>query len=323
MPRNIILVLSDVHYASPAEQVRTHHETRYIANPILRIALKLYRHYIWLRDPLGQNHLLDRFLDAAPSEPLAVVANGDFSCDTAFVGVSDDAARESVELCLQKLRSRFGSGLRTVIGDHELGKISMFGNVGGLRLASWSRVQELGFVPFWQKKVGCWRLIGITSSLVALPVYEPETLRSERAAWNELRSAHWQQIRTAFDEIRPDEKVILFCHDPSALPFLGREPAIRRRLDQLEATIIGHLHSPLLLWKSRWLAGMPAIGFLGNTVRRLTTALRDAREWRQFKVTLCPSLAGLELLKDGGYLTLELDSPTPNRLAIRRFHLPR
>ncbi len=296
---------------------------RYIANPLLRLALKLYRRYIWLRDPLGQNHLLDRFLEAAPSDSLAVVANGDFSCDTAFVGVSDEAARQSAELCLQKLRSRFGSGLQTVIGDHELGKISMVGNVGGLRLASWFRAQELGFVPFWQRKFGSWRMIGVTSSLVALPVYEPETLSPERAAWNELRNAHLQEIRNAFDAVRPDEKLILFCHDPSALPFLGREPAIQRRLDQLEVTIIGHLHSPLLLWKSRWLAGMPVIGFLGNTVRRLTAALRDAREWRPFKVTLCPSLSGVQLLKDGGYLTLELDAPAPGRLAIRRFHLPR
>ena len=52
---------------------------------------------------------------------------------------------------------------------------------------------------------------------------------------------------------------------------------------------------------------MPPIRFLGNTVRRLSTALNEARRWRPFHVRLCPALAGIELLKDGGYCTLEID----------------
>ena len=48
-------------------------------------------------------------------------------------------------------------------------------------------------------------------------------------------------------------------------PFLQDEPVIRDRLGQVERTVIGHLHTPLIHWKSRMLAGMPVIKFLGTT----------------------------------------------------------
>jgi hypothetical protein len=140
-----------------------------------------------------------------------------------------------------------------------------------------------------------------------LPAYEPETLPAERAEWHGLREAHLTEIRRLFATLPPDRKVILFCHDPTALPFLKMEETVRARLSQIEHTIIGHLHSPLIFWTSRLLAGMPAIHFLGNTVRRLSTALGRARDWQPFNVTLCPSLAGIELLKDGGFLTMTID----------------
>ena len=60
-----ILILSDIHYASDAEKRRRGHEARIIANPLLRRAVKVYRHYIWLRDPFAHNHLLDEFLQKA------------------------------------------------------------------------------------------------------------------------------------------------------------------------------------------------------------------------------------------------------------------
>jgi len=67
------------------------------------------------------------------------------------------------------------------------------------------------------------------------------------------------------------------------------------------------------------LAGMPPIRFLGHTVQRLSTALSEARQWRPFHVRLCPALAGIELLKDGGYWTAELD-PEARQPARFRFH---
>jgi hypothetical protein len=40
-------------------------------------------------------------------------------------------------------------------------------------------------------------------------------------------------------------------------------------------------------------------------------------------VRLCPSLAGIELLKDGGYLTAELDPEARSPLRVHRHRLPR
>jgi len=317
-------ILSDIHYAGAAEQARgDDFEVRSIANPLLRMVVRTHRHFLWLRHPLHQNHLLDEFLERSGSFDY-VIANGDYSCNSAFVGLSDGAACQSVRECLGKLRQKFGANLRANYGDHELGKVSFLGGRGGMRLASWRRAREdLGLAPFWQLEIGKYVLIGLVSSLVALPVFEADTLPEERGEWGRLREEHLAEIRQAFSSLQPGRRVLLFCHDPTALPFLGREEAVRLRLPQIEQTIIGHLHSNLILWKSRRLAGMPRISFLGHTAQRLSTALREARQWRPFNVRLCPSLAGIELLKDGGYLTAELD-PEGGRPARFQFHpIPR
>ncbi len=193
-----------------------------------------------------------------------------------------------------------------------------------MRLASWRCAhEELGLDPFWQLTLGNYLLLGVVSSLIALPIFEPDTLAEERPEWERLRADHMLQIRQAFAAAKPDSRILLFCHDPTALPFLGREPEVKARLPQIETTIIGHLHSKLVLWKSQRLAGMPKLGFLGHTAKRLSSALREARHWRPFNVRLCPALAGIELLKDGGYLTAELD-PEAREPAHFHFHpLPR
>ena len=309
MPEHFKLaIVSDVHYACEAERERRNFLLQGIHNPLLRLANRAYRHFIWLRDPFAHNHLLDQFLQEVQAPDL-VVANGDYSCDTAFVGVSDDAACQSAAQCLQKLRQRYGPSFQATFGDHELGKASLGGGVGGLRLASYYRAQqELGLRPFWQVTLGDYVLIGLVSSLVAFPIYQPESLANERAEWQRLRDEHLAEIRRAFAALQARQRVLLFCHDPSALAFLWREEAVRRKLPQLEQTIIGHLHSNLVLWNSRLLAGMPPIHGFGNTLRRLSSALRDARYWKHFKVRLCPSLAGIELLKDGGYYVAELEA---------------
>ena len=268
---------------------------------------------------MRKNHLLDQFLERGADFDY-VIANGDYSCNSAFVGLSDDAACQSARECLGKLRQRFGANLRANYGDHELGKITMFGGNGGMRLASWRRArEELGLDPFWRLEIGSYVLLGLVSSLVALPVFAADTLPAERPEWERLRAEHLAEIRRAFDALQPGQRVLLFCHDPTALPFLWREQSVRAKLPQIEQTIIGHLHSNLVLWKSRLLAGMPPIRFLGHTVRRLSTALSEARHWRPFRVRLCPALAGIELLKDGGYCTLELD-PEARQPARFRFH---
>lgn len=314
-----IAIVSDVHYAGAGERARgDDYEFRELKNPFSRHFVRNYRHFFWLRHPMRQNHLLDVFLERAGTPDL-VVANGDYSCDSGFTGMADDAALESARECLQKIRARFSSRFHATLGDHELGKVSFFGGRGGMRLEACRRAQkDLGMELFWRVEVGNYVLLGVTSSLLALPVLEPDTLEAERPAWRELREQHFTEIRRAFAALNPAQRVILFCHDPTALPFLWRDDAIRPRLGQLELTVLGHLHSKLILWKSRLLAGMPHIRFLGHTVHRLSFALSEGRHWRPFHVRLCPSTFGIQLLKDGGFATLELDpsARTPARFKI-------
>jgi len=194
-----------------------------------------------------------------------------------------------------------------------------------MRLASWFRARhELGLEPFWRMDIGRYVLLGVTSSLIALPVFEPDTLPAERNKWYELREEHLTQIRRAFLSLEQHQVILLFCHDPTALPFLWHDNAIRSKIPHIEQTIIGHLHSHLVFWKSRLLAGMPRIGFLGHTTRRLSAALHEARYWKPFKVRLCPALSGIELTKGAGYLTAELDASGHGHQAqFRHNHLLR
>jgi len=317
-------ILSDIHYASAAEQTRGgDYEASGVSNPLLRLGLRTYRRFIWLHEPFQKNYLLDRFIEQS-GDPDYVIANGDYSCDSGFIGVSDDAACQSVRECLGKLRKKFGERLRVNLGDHELGKVSFFGGRGGMRLPSWEVARNtLGLQPFWQLTIGRYVLMGVASSLVALPVFEADTLPSERPGWERLRVEHLAEIRSAFSSLDPDHRILLFCHDPTALAFLWEEATVQSKFPQIEQTIIGHLHSKLVLWKSGWLAGMPRITFLGHTTKRLSSALHRGKRWKPFHVRLCPSLAGIELLKDGGYLTAELD---PDGRHPARFHkqsLPR
>jgi hypothetical protein len=319
-----VAILSDIHYAGAAERARGNdYELRVITNPVQRAITRFYRHVFWMRRPLDHAPQFDRFIVAVgPVDYL--VANGDYSCDSAFVGVSDPAAFASVEECFGKLRARFGEHIRLTIGDHELGKFPLFGGAGGMRLASWRCATErLGLQGFWQLNVGRYSLLGVASPLIALPANESDTLPEERPAWSQLREVHLAEIRAAFDALPSNQRVILFCHDPTALPFLWREASVRRRLPQIEQTVIGHLHTRVILWKSRVLSGIPPIRFLGRNVSRLSSALHEAHYWWPFHVRLCPALSGTELLNDGGYLTMQIDAAA-NRPARFTFHpLPR
>src|SRR3954471_2172254 len=228
-----ILVCSDIHYASDAEKKRINYETNAIDHPVTRTLVRFYRHHFWMRDPFAHNDLLRHVL-TPPIEPEIVVANGDYSCDSAFIGVADSAAFESARICLSQLRERYGEKFRPVIGDHELGKISMSGGKGGLRLASWAASRErLGLKPIWTERLGKYLLVGITSSLAAMQVYHHETLADEREEWLELAREHLAELSAEFERLGSEDKVILFCHDPTALPYLFELEAVRRRLPQI------------------------------------------------------------------------------------------
>lgn len=310
-----LAIISDIHYTGPAETARRDDLLTGVESAWRRWLVGQFRHHIWLRDAFAHNPLLDRFLEEAQAADF-VVANGDFSCNSAFIGVSDEAAYESASLCLGKLRGRFDGRFAATMGDHEIGKKMLAADTGGLRLASYHRAEQgLGLEPFWQKSFGRYVLMGIASTLVALPVYEPEARAEEMGAWRELRERHLKEIRRAFAGIGAGQRVLLFCHDPTALPYLWREPAVREKLPQVERTIIGHLHSKWVLRPSRLLAGMPVIRFLGHTPQRLSSALREAKHWQAFRPLLCPSPCGMQWCKDGGYYTAELDlqAATPAR----------
>src|SRR6185503_18017745 len=101
-----ILICSDIHYACALEQARGNFEINAIDNVLQKTLVRAYRRFFWLRDPFAHNALLAHVLNP-PFEPDFVVANGDYSCDSAFVGVSDPAALQSARECLGKLRERF------------------------------------------------------------------------------------------------------------------------------------------------------------------------------------------------------------------------
>jgi len=312
MARHRLVILSDIHYASAAEQARgSDYETRAITSPGQRWLVRMWRRHLWLRDPFGHNHQLDRFLTECPAADF-VVANGDYSCDSAFIGVSDEAACASAAECLGKLRERFNSQLRTTIGDHEFGKRSMGSGAGGMKLASLYATRETLMLPTsWRMELGRHVIVGMTSSLAAVPSLAGDQSADEQADWQEEHQRHLTEVRELFRGINSTQRILLFCHDPTALPFLWEVEEIRRLAPQIERTIIGHLHSNLIFRQAKLMAGLPPIRFLGPTVTRNTQALNRAKVWQRFNVQLCPSLAGMQLLRDGGYLSMELSSDAP------------
>lgn len=317
-----LLVLSDIHRAGTIEQGRRGFDCRVVPGPVARRLQRLYRRYVWLDDPMAHNHLLDAILRREPA-PDRVVANGDYTLDTEFVGVSDAGAFESAAEALAKLRSAYGNRLRCTIGDHDLGKKSFIGGAGGIRRRSLERCEhELGLPRLWHEDLPGWRWIGVTSSLVAWPVFLPETLREEQAWWERAHLEHLQEIGALFeDATRENRRILLFCHDPTALPFLSRLPEVRRAMPLLGGTVIGHLHTRLVLRLGRVLAGIPRIEWAGHSIRRYTAALNEARCWKEFRVLLCPSPTGVQLLKDGGYLKAEFP-PHGEGIRWQRHDLP-
>lgn len=302
-----ILICSDIHYASDLEKARVNYEVHAGSNRLQQALVRMYRYHFWLRDPFAHNDLLRHVL-SPPVEPDWVVANGDYSCDSAFIGVSDPAALRSARECLGQLRERFPGKVLAVFGDHELGKMSLCGGRGGLRLKSLEAAQtQLGLEPLWTRRFGRCVFVAVTSSLVAMPVYERETLEEEKATWWELHRQHLRGIEAVFNALGETDRVILFCHDPTALPYLWESEAVRRKAGQIERTVIGHLHSPLMLRQSRILAGMPRITFCGQAIRRMSSALARGKDWKHFNVLLCPSLAGLQFTRRGGYYLAQID----------------
>ena len=303
-----ILIITDVHYASEAERTRGDYESRTVSNPWLRFLLKQYRNFLWRRDTFGWNHYCDRFISRA-GDPDWVIGNGDYCCDSGFIGVADDPSMSSAQACLGKLQHAFGDKFIGMIGDHDLGKKSMFGGFGGMRLKSWERCTgSLGLKAFFRLDIEQHVLVGMNSTLIGLPEFVPDCPTEEYETWNALREKHLDTLRDAFESIGGKQRIILFLHDPTAIPYLANIPWVRSKLCQIDATIIGHLHSPLIMQMSRLLAGMPKIQGMGHTALKMSTALQKAREWNPFNVKLVPAPGGIEIWKKGGFGELTLNS---------------
>lgn len=300
-----LLVVSDIHYAGPGEQARKGYHTRGIGNPLKRAAIHLWESSVWDTD---HNRVFDQFLTRDLDHEL-IVANGDFSRDSGFIGLADVAACQSATECTQRLGDKFGNRLRLVMGDHEFGKTSLGGR-GGMRLAGYeAAVNNIGIAPFWRQTIGNLEIIGVTSSLIGLPVFHLDILPEEKADWETLRVDHLRQLDSCFQDLPTNRRVLLFCHDPSALHYLMEGTQVSRILDRLEATIIGHIHSRAIFGLSRRIAGFPVVRFAGSPFLRMSTTLNRARCWKDFKVTFCPALAGTNL-EPGGYLELEVNEGT-------------
>ena len=131
-----ILIASDIHYASVDEKAEGENELSIIRNPFLKLCAKVFRHYFWMRHPHSHNDKLLKFLAIAPDADL-FIACGDYTCGAGNIGVQYPSAYASASECLNLMRQRFGNKTLAICGDHEIGKMSLFGGKGGLRLASW------------------------------------------------------------------------------------------------------------------------------------------------------------------------------------------
>ena len=297
-----VIVTCDIHYASELERARRNPEGCVVPRWWLRAVANAFRS-LWLGDAERNNITFTQFIDVIRSADW-LIANGDFSCDSAFVGVSDDAAMRSAKESLAKLRAISGTSFEATIGDHELGRASLFGGPGGPRLSSWFRcLNDLELRPFWQLAIGPYVLIGVTSSLLALEAFEPQLLSEERETWYCLRAEHLDHIRRAFRELPTNRRVLLFCHDPAALAWLGREESVRSRMGQIDQTLVGHLHSRLVI------SGIRTLAHLRNSL------------WRDFKVRVCPALACRPWPFAGLYyrISLDLEGQRPLQFRLQKF----
>ncbi len=324
-----LAVLSDIHLVGPAElalanagygSIRAH------PDPVARAWRQgLYR----VRRRFWNGHLKWRhtaFLQAldevAGRNPDWVIANGDYGGDLGGIGLSHRATLDSASLVVELIRNRFPGRSRFVFGDHDLGKYSTLLREGGIRLDSLDLGERQLQIPsFWHEINGDVHLIGVNSSLFTLDLFLPEAIADEIPEWRRRRAAHIAQVIEAFDQLPARARVLLFCHDPSALTILGELPAIRRKLHQIEMTVIGHLHSPTLLRLARYAARLSGIKPRYPVARIVAKGIAGARQWTRFNPVVCPSTFGTGHHVAGGILLVTLNGA--GRLCAQRIRVHR
>jgi hypothetical protein len=133
-----IAIVSDIHYSCELERQRYDFEKYGVPNPFFRFIAKLYRRFVWLKDPLNHYYKLDLFLKKVGNPDFAI-ALGDYTCDTAFIGIADELSLTSAKECLGKLQSNLAKTLKPLSATTNLVNKSLW-RYWSLRLASYNRL---------------------------------------------------------------------------------------------------------------------------------------------------------------------------------------
>ncbi len=322
-----LAVLSDIHVLGPSERERAHAIAHDLGSGAGRLrrwwrrGLHRARGRFWTSHPESRHACFLRALDEIGRfDPDWVVANGDYGGDAHGVGLSDARTFESVAGVLDLVRATFPGRARFVFGDHELGKYSTELRQGGIRLDSLTRGEEaLGLRSFWHERAEPFHLIGINSTLFTLDLFLPEALPDEVSRWLACRRRHEEEVDAAFEGLPAGARVLLFCHDPSALAALHARPAVRARLAAIERTVLGHLHAPRLLHVNRLMGRLPRVSPKYPVARIIAHGSRGAATWEAFKPVVCPSTFGAGRHVAGGLLFLE--TGPGGALTVRRRRL--
>ena len=324
-----LAIISDVHVLGPTEIARANQSFASLRDDPHALRRKWRRGLYRVRRRLWNGHLEWRhtaFLRALEEvedfQPEWVIANGDYGGDYGGVGLSNEATYDSAALVVQLIRQRFPERARFVFGDHDLGKYSTVLREGGIRLSSLERGEtQLGIPSFWHEVDDAVHLIGLNSSLFTLEHFLPEALLEEVPEWRRRQALHLEHVSEAFARLPRQAQVILFCHDPSALETLAQLPVVQRRLPQIALTVIGHLHSPTLLWVARRAA---RLGSRWNprypVARIISKGLAGARSWELFRPVVCPSTFGTGHHVAGGLLLVERNKQGKLVAHRRRVH---
>ncbi len=319
-----LAVISDIHVLGPGEHerarelvadIRRHHG---VVRGVWRRFLHGARARFWNWHPESRRACFLKALeDMHAYHPDWVVANGDYGGDAEGVGLSHASTYESAAGVITLMREVFPDRCHFIFGDHDIGKYSTVMRQGGIRLASLDvGEQQLGIRSFWHEQTDGFHLIGVNSSLITLDYFLPEALTEEIPEWKRRRDEHERQVSETFSGLAKDARVILFCHDPSALGVLDKNPAIREKKEQIELTVLGHLHEPRLLSIIQKLPRLPDWKPRYPVARIISDGLRTAQAWSDFNPIVCPSPFGTGHHLSGGLLYIEKSAD--DRLIARR-----
>lgn len=319
-----LAVISDIHVLGPGEHERDRELVSDIGRQhgVFRGTWRRFLHgarsRFWNWKPEYRRACFLKALeDMQGFHPDWVIANGDYGGDAEGIGLSHEGTYESAAGVITLMREIFPDRCHFIFGDHDIGKYSTVMRQGGIRLASLDLGErQLGIRSFWHEHIDEFHLIGINSSLFTLEHFLPEALIEEIPEWRRRREAHEERVTEAFAALDPDARVILFCHDPSALGALIHNPVINEKKKQIELTVLGHLHEPRLLSLIQRLPRLPKWKPRYPVARIISEGIRSAQTWSLFNPIVCPSPFGTGHHVSGGLLYIQKQED--GRLIARR-----